>query len=166
MPAVYRQQYDAYMASKQWASRRDAYYRAHACRCSACASIDKIHLHHLTYERMGRELDSDLTPLCEGCHARVHKLQRKEKCSIAEATRRVVMLKRRPKQGGKTPKRMTDPSKRYNPHRSPAGRSDPVNQAMAALRGKRYQRSQKCGQPDQSWRRRAQTPPVATRVWP
>lgn len=37
----------------------------------------QIQLHHTTYERVGRELLTDLTPLCARCHALVHVLERR-----------------------------------------------------------------------------------------
>jgi hypothetical protein len=32
------------------------------------------HLHHLTYQRIGAEDDTDLLPLCAAHHARLHEL--------------------------------------------------------------------------------------------
>lgn len=58
----------------------------------ACGSKKDIHVHHLTYERMGHELDSDLMVLCEVCHDKVHQLHRtsmKGK-SLEKVTRIVV----------------------------------------------------------------------------
>lgn len=39
-----------------------------------CGETEGLHLHHLTYERLGAERLDDLTPLCPNCHAMVHVL--------------------------------------------------------------------------------------------
>jgi len=33
----------------------------------------KLHVHHLTYDNLGRELDDDLIVLCNDCHKQVHE---------------------------------------------------------------------------------------------
>ncbi len=41
--------------------------RGHCCeRCKA--NTPRLSLHHKTYDRLGRERDSDLELLCEACH--------------------------------------------------------------------------------------------------
>ena len=43
-------------------------------KCSKCAvKGERLTVHHLTYERLGCELLSDLTPLCRGCHNEAHR---------------------------------------------------------------------------------------------
>lgn len=69
--------YRGYIASPEWAARRASYYENHERRCRSCGAKDKeIHLHHRTYERIGREDDSDLMPLCYSCHSILHFVQR------------------------------------------------------------------------------------------
>ena len=51
-----------------------------------------MQLHHLTYERVGEELLSDLTPLCSTCHAMIHALEARgdmtlDPASLADAER-------------------------------------------------------------------------------
>ena len=46
-----------------WASRE-----AHEVKCEICGRFGPMDLHHLTYERLGAEADSDLAPLCGRCH--------------------------------------------------------------------------------------------------
>lgn len=82
--------YRRYIASDRWKERRAEYFQSHKRRCSACGSTVQIHLHHRTYDRMGAELDSDLTPLCQGCHTKVHQLHNAGKLTLAKATDRVV----------------------------------------------------------------------------
>lgn len=42
----------------------------------------EIQLHHLTYERIGDELLTDLRPLCARCHALVHVLERRGEITL------------------------------------------------------------------------------------
>ena len=65
--------YEAYINSDAWSRRRELYFTKHPKRCVACGETEKIHLHHKTYARMGRELDKDLSALCEFCHSTLHR---------------------------------------------------------------------------------------------
>ena len=72
----YRQvQYRAYMGSSRWKRRRLRYFRTFGKQCAACRTdTAPITLHHMTYERLGAELDDDLLALCRPCHDRLHRL--------------------------------------------------------------------------------------------
>lgn len=65
--------HDRFIRSKRWIDRRDRYFSEHPKKCARCDTQKRIHLHHKTYERVGAELNEDLTPLCELCHSIVHK---------------------------------------------------------------------------------------------
>lgn len=43
--------------------------------CSVCRSTERLEVHHLTYKRLGMELDVDLVVLCHECHRKVHRNQ-------------------------------------------------------------------------------------------
>lgn len=46
--------------------------------CEDCGGLfyhHEINVHHLTYERLGHECESDTVVLCETCHAKRHGLQ-------------------------------------------------------------------------------------------
>jgi len=43
-------------------------------KCKLCDSTEKLHVHHLTYKRLGNERPEDLVTLCELCHSDQHKL--------------------------------------------------------------------------------------------
>ncbi len=70
--------YAEYLASEHWQDVRRLYResdRPQRCRCGARGA----HLHHLTYERLGAELLTDLLLLCQPCHERIHRAEpRKE----------------------------------------------------------------------------------------
>ena len=69
----HRHAYREYMASGSWSARKARYYSAHPRRCAVCGCAE-VDLHHATYERMGRERDEDLVPLCADHHQMVHRL--------------------------------------------------------------------------------------------
>jgi hypothetical protein len=66
--------YREYIQSDEWYARRDQYFKTHKRRCAKCKAEPKyLHLHHLTYVRLGYELDKDLIALCHECHQKAHK---------------------------------------------------------------------------------------------
>ena len=62
-----------YVRSSEWAEMRAAWYGRNARACRRCGERNRIELHHATYERLGRELDADLVPLCRSCHLEFHR---------------------------------------------------------------------------------------------
>lgn len=75
--------YSRYLATKHWEKKRELVLErdGHACQnCHAHAGEPaagprgrvKLHVHHLTYERRGHELLTDLVTLCSRCHEMVH----------------------------------------------------------------------------------------------
>lgn len=69
--------YQEYLESEWWVSRRQAYYRRYPKVCWVCGSDRRVQLHHLPsgYDNLFGEDDSDLVPLCGGaCHEAVHRL--------------------------------------------------------------------------------------------
>jgi hypothetical protein len=65
---------DEYYASDLWKNRVQRYFSTHERKCFVSGRTDNIQLHHLTYERIGDELDEDLVPLHASAHKRVHGL--------------------------------------------------------------------------------------------
>lgn len=64
--------YAAYLRTEHWrAVSRRARERA-GRRCQLCNEGGSLEVHHRTYERLGCELDEDLTVLCGSCHGRFH----------------------------------------------------------------------------------------------
>lgn len=64
--------YSEYLQSEHWKDIRLMALRRASFRCQLCNAQDKLNVHHRTYERRGEELLSDLTVLCEPCHAKHH----------------------------------------------------------------------------------------------
>ena len=64
--------YRQYLQTAHWRTTRNcALKRAHY-RCSKCATKRDLEVHHLSYARLGAELDSDLQVVCRGCHLGLH----------------------------------------------------------------------------------------------
>lgn len=82
--------YQRYISSPQWLARKRRYFKTHPRRCRICRAgvrfDDQIHLHHLSYEHMGDEPDSDLMPLCQEHHAAIHKFHQRQGGSLRAAT--------------------------------------------------------------------------------
>lgn len=76
-----RKQYADYIKSKAWQKKRGKVIFRDAGQCKAikgdklCGSHQNLEVHHLTYERFGNELLSDLVTVCEDCHKAIHAQQ-------------------------------------------------------------------------------------------
>lgn len=64
--------YAGYMASAEWYARRLAVLKRDGNKCQGCGA-DAEQVHHLTYERVGREQLEDLVSVCERCHRFLHR---------------------------------------------------------------------------------------------
>ena len=63
--------YYEYIKSPEWMEKSKQAKQRAKNRCQLCNRSAKeiiLHTHHRTYERLGHELDSDLTVLCADCH--------------------------------------------------------------------------------------------------
>lgn len=63
--------YADYLASPYWRKRAKQIRVRDKNRCRVCR-LRAADVHHLTYVRLGRELDLDLLLLCRECHTQVH----------------------------------------------------------------------------------------------
>ena len=68
-----RPNYYEYINSPRWKNRAKRIKEKAGC-CSVCKSVHNLNVHHLTYERLGREKKSDLVVLCRDCHAIEHDI--------------------------------------------------------------------------------------------
>lgn len=67
-----KEEYQKYLNSPHWQKIRQAVFKEYGHRCDHCGSPKNLHIHHITYEHLGEEEISDLVPLCEDCHKRLH----------------------------------------------------------------------------------------------
>jgi len=82
--------YDAYLRSADWARRRKAALLAAGHACQLCKSTAHLEVHHNTYERVGRELPSDLIVLCARCHAKHHDIVRSNRRYFVDGHQQVL----------------------------------------------------------------------------
>jgi 5-methylcytosine-specific restriction endonuclease McrA len=68
----WKDEYDAYIASPDWASKREQRLKIDNYICSDCGNVEKLQVHHKTYIRLKHELMDDLITLCDGCHTKRH----------------------------------------------------------------------------------------------
>lgn len=76
--------YEKYLKIDCWDTRRKEYIRVHGTQCELCGAqeamtegrFSPVQIHHLTYERLGCELDDDLVCACNRCHRTMHGLDR------------------------------------------------------------------------------------------
>lgn len=61
--------YHKYMASREWALKREAIRTRAMGYCERCHDAPFQSTHHLTYQRLGaEEVDTDLLGVCNPCH--------------------------------------------------------------------------------------------------
>jgi hypothetical protein len=60
--------YNEYLQSPHWKETRKRALERSGNHCSVCMSTKNLNVHHNNYERLGEELDTDLTVLCKKCH--------------------------------------------------------------------------------------------------
>jgi 5-methylcytosine-specific restriction endonuclease McrA len=68
-----RDDYQSYLSSGQWWSKRQAVLQRAKGRCELCAVANEpLQVHHLSYGDRGQETLDELVALCPTCHERVH----------------------------------------------------------------------------------------------
>lgn len=66
-------EYKRYIDSDAWQTKRRIVLQFYGKKCRECGKPKKVlHVHHLSYERVGREHIVDLTVLCPACHKAAH----------------------------------------------------------------------------------------------
>jgi hypothetical protein len=64
--------YRSYIRSPAWKARRIEVIRRAKGICERCHRWPIVNVHHVTYERLGRELPGDLLGVCNLCHQEIH----------------------------------------------------------------------------------------------
>lgn len=63
-----KMEYQGYLASREWALKREAVRKRSGSKCERCKKNEMDAVHHLTYIRIGNELLTDLQAICDPCH--------------------------------------------------------------------------------------------------
>ena len=66
--------YHEYIHSEKWRQKKK---RLKADSCDKCGFRHELDLHHLNYDCLGKETESDVTTLCRRCHRDLHYEQRR-----------------------------------------------------------------------------------------
>jgi 5-methylcytosine-specific restriction endonuclease McrA len=64
--------YKEYLKTEHWNNTRQRALKRAYYRCALCNSNGQLHVHHRTYENIGKEHNADLIVLCSHCHAKFH----------------------------------------------------------------------------------------------
>ena len=64
--------YQQYLDSSWWKLRKRIFLNEQGKKCSFCSSKNELDVHHLNYQNLGDERDSDLLVLCRRCHKDIH----------------------------------------------------------------------------------------------
>lgn len=66
--------YSIYLKSVAWKRRRNTALQLAGDRCEICKSHNRLQVHHLSYDRLGDELPTDLLVVCDPCHGEIHRI--------------------------------------------------------------------------------------------
>lgn len=64
--------YSAYLRTDEWHRRRRAVLERDKNLCQGCRINRATQVHHLIYDRVGREMLFDLVAVCDDCHNAIH----------------------------------------------------------------------------------------------
>ncbi len=65
--------YAAYLLTPQWRAKRAKVLERDKYVCAGCGAARAEEVHHLTYDRVGREMLFDLVAVCAACHRSIHE---------------------------------------------------------------------------------------------
>jgi len=73
-----RRRYVCHLKSEYWKAIRKERKALDNNQCVQCRTTEDLTVHHITYDRFGKEDINDLITLCKVCHVNIHKQERKE----------------------------------------------------------------------------------------
>ncbi len=65
--------YNQYLLTPEWQSLRRRVLLRSGGLCEGCRLRPAVQVHHLTYERVGKEMLFDLAAVCLECHEKIHE---------------------------------------------------------------------------------------------
>ena len=65
--------YRQYLTTTEWRERRWRVMQRAGYICEGCGTERATQVHHLTYDRVGREMLFDLVAICDDCHHSIHE---------------------------------------------------------------------------------------------
>lgn len=85
-------EYQTYLASREWALKREAVRERSYGVCERCHFRKMDAVHHLTYARVGKEDLTDLLAICEPCHEFISGKTDVDPKRVLKETRPLVIL--------------------------------------------------------------------------
>ena len=70
--------YHTYIKSDEWKEKRKKTLERDDYQCQRCGTGMNLVVHHITYDRLGKEDLDDLITLCKKCHEEIHGKDIKE----------------------------------------------------------------------------------------
>lgn len=70
---------EAYLKSEHWKLLKRVTLQSQGRICCKCGALKKLQIHHKTYVRLWKELQSDLMVVCVDCHKKIHGIKKKRK---------------------------------------------------------------------------------------
>ena len=67
-------EYSEYLNSKEWIEKRDVALKIADYKCVKCGVKENLHVHHLNYDNVLNESQSDLLVVCKKCHEDIHNV--------------------------------------------------------------------------------------------
>lgn len=120
--------YKDYILSEQWSIIKIDLIAIRGSKCERCGCVrpaNKLHIHHLTYERLGNEEPSDLEILCPLCHMHEHGIKPKKD-----------QKKSKPKKSHKKPPRQKTKSKSQKKVKKKPNNKTPIDLKWEKMRAK------------------------------
>lgn len=69
-----REDYISYLNSQEWRDFREMIIGERGCFCERCdREFKSVHIHHIHYNNLKKELRGDVLVLCSGCHDLMHE---------------------------------------------------------------------------------------------
>lgn len=89
-----KEYYNDYIKSLAWTVKRRSFIAQHPAKACFCGSVDNLHVHHATYDRLGREDFGDLRLVCSSCHEMIHYYHRNSGIphTLEQATNEYIRL--------------------------------------------------------------------------
>lgn len=82
VPRIIKPRYRVHLQSKGWRRVRYLVMMQAQGVCEVCGIQWAHHVHHETYERLGRERLTDLLAVCNGCHESIHRTRRSKRDAV------------------------------------------------------------------------------------
>lgn len=84
----WRQRYNAHLKSAQWKNTRRDLFRLRGRKCEVCGKPSlSLEVHHLNYDRLGKEAPSDLQIVCKPCHEEADRKRERKMANERESRR-------------------------------------------------------------------------------